>query len=79
MNPQCPRYLIGQHFHTRSHMSDHQLVRYKSGKHHFEVLVKPGTVPKYREGKLGFDNVILSDIIFKKYSKAERAAPSDLK
>jgi ribosome maturation protein Sdo1 len=61
-------------------MSDqHQLVRYKSGKIQFEVLVKPGTVPKYREGKLGIDNVLFSDIIFKKYSKAEKATPTELK
>ena len=44
-----------------------QLVRYKSGKHQFEVACKPGTVLQYRAQKIGFDKVLESDVV--------RAAP----
>jgi ribosome maturation protein SDO1 len=56
-----------------------QLVRYKHGGHTFEVLTKPGTVLKYRKGLLGWDNVLVSDEVFKTASKAEKASAADLK
>jgi len=43
-----------------------------------EVMTKPGSVLKYRAGKLGFDNVLQSDDIWKNSSKGERAANADL-
>ena len=55
-----------------------QLVRYKKGKLQVEVMTKPGSVLKYRAGKLGFDNVLQSDDIWKNSSKGERAANADL-
>jgi len=60
-------------------MPDHQLVRYKSGKFNFEVLTKVGSVLKYREGKLGWDNVPFADEVFKNFSKAERAKSEELR
>ena len=62
-------------------MSQFQLVRYKvGGKHQFEIMVKPGTVLKYREGKIeSLDAVLFSDMVFSNQSKAERANDSDLK
>ncbi|KAK2962430.1 putative Ribosome maturation protein SDO1 like protein [Blattamonas nauphoetae] len=43
-----------------------------------EVLCKPGTVAKWKEGNLGIDNVILSDDIFKNHTKLERASDQDV-
>jgi len=57
---------------------DFQTVRYKSGKHHFEVLCHPGTVNKYREGKIGWDNTIYTETIFTNQSKGLRANEADL-
>lgn len=56
-----------------------QLVRFKTAKHTFEVMTKPGAVLKYREGTVGYDNVLMSDMIFKNQAKAERAKTEDLK
>jgi len=53
-------------------------VRYKVGKETFEILTKPGTVLKYRDGKLGFNNVMFSDEIFTDQQKGQRANESDL-
>lgn len=44
-------------------MSKFQVVRYKSGKHTFEVMTKLGSVLKYRAGELGFTNVLEADIV----------------
>lgn len=55
-----------------------QIVRYKVDKQQFEVLVKPETVQKYREGKLGLSNVLFADSIFKNHSKAEKAKEAEL-
>lgn len=55
-----------------------QLVRYKQGKNTFEIMVKPGTVKKYREGKLDINSVIETDVIFKNQSKGDRANGNDL-
>jgi len=55
-----------------------QLVRYKKGKKVFEVLTKPGSVRKYRIGKLGWDNVLVSDQIFTNSKKANLAKGTDL-
>jgi len=60
-------------------MPDHQMVRYKSGKYTFEVLTKVGSVLKYRDGKLGWDNVPFADEVFKNFSKAERAKSEELR
>jgi len=60
-------------------MPEHQLVRYKAGKVTFEVLTKVGSVLKYRDGKLGWDNVLFVDEIFKNQTKGERANAEDLK
>lgn len=55
-----------------------QIVRHKIDKQQFEVLVKPETVQKYRDGKLGLSNVLFSDVIFKNHSKAEKAKEAEL-
>lgn len=44
-------------------MANFQVVRYKGAKHTFEVMTKPGTVLKWREGQLGLDNVLMSDVV----------------
>lgn len=54
------------------------LVRFKQGKTSFEVMVKPGSVKKYREGKLSIQDVIETDVIFKNQSKGERVNAADL-
>lgn len=60
-------------------MSDYQVVRYKSGKTVFEVICKKGTAQKYREGKLGISNTLVSDDVFVgHYQKGDRPSPSDL-
>ena len=41
-------------------MSKTIVVKYKN----LELVVKPATVEKYRQGKLGFDNVVVIDEIF---------------
>jgi len=59
-------------------MSKYQVVRYKSGKHTFEVMTKPGSVLKYRAGQLGISNVLEADIVFKDLSKGDKASSIDL-
>lgn len=60
-------------------MAEYQVVKYKSGKNTFEILCKMGTAQKYREGKLGISNVLVSDDVFLgHYQKGERPSPSDL-
>jgi len=60
-------------------MPDHQIVRFKAGKVTFEILTKVGSVLKYRDGKLGWDNVVMVEEIFKNQTKGERANSEDLK
>ena len=55
-----------------------QIVRYKHGKLHFEVLTKPGAVLKFRNGNLGWDNVLASDTVFKNSQKAEKPSGAEL-
>lgn len=55
-----------------------QLVRYKQGKSNFEIMVKPGSMKKYREGKLDINSVVEADVIFKNQSKGDRANATDL-
>ena len=58
--------------------SPHQLVRFKSGKITFEILTKPGTCLKFRQGKLGFDSVMFADEVFKNFAKGERPTNEEL-
>ncbi|KJE92923.1 hypothetical protein CAOG_003805 [Capsaspora owczarzaki ATCC 30864] len=58
--------------------SDHQLVKYKTGKYAFEVACRPGNVMKWRKGELGWSDVLLVDVVFKQFSKGERANAADL-
>ncbi|KAL6069520.1 Shwachman-Bodian-Diamond protein-like protein [Balamuthia mandrillaris] len=55
-----------------------QVVRHKVDRTTFEVLCKPGAALKFREGKLGWSNVLFSDEIFTDQSKGQRANESDL-
>eukprot|EP00486_Rosalina_sp_Unknown_P001088 CAMPEP_0201574190 /NCGR_PEP_ID=MMETSP0190_2-20130828/18510_1 /ASSEMBLY_ACC=CAM_ASM_000263 /TAXON_ID=37353 /ORGANISM="Rosalina sp." /LENGTH=305 /DNA_ID=CAMNT_0048002091 /DNA_START=24 /DNA_END=944 /DNA_ORIENTATION=- len=55
-----------------------QIVKYTSGKHKFEVIAKQGTVLKYRDGNLGFANVLMVDNIFTNSTRGDIANPSDL-
>jgi len=44
-----------------------------------EILCKPATIEKYREGKLGFDKVVITDTeIYKNVKKGDRAKAADL-
>ena len=55
------------------------LVRYKHGKHNFEVATHAGTVVKYREGELSnVSDVVTTEVIFADYNKGERASETDL-
>lgn len=56
-----------------------QLVRYRWGKHTFEVMTQLGSVQKWRDGKLGLDNVLQSDVIWKNQSKGDKANAAELK
>jgi len=56
-----------------------QLVKYISGKKRFEVLTKEGSVRKFREGKLGWNNVLFADQIFTDSKKGNVAKDKDLK
>ena len=44
--------------------TEFQVVRHKHGKAIFEVLTRIGSVTKYRDGKLGFDNVLFGIVFF---------------
>lgn len=57
----------------------HQLVRYKHGKKTYEVVTKPGAVRKYRDGKLGWDNVLMVDAVFTNYKKGNVVREKELK
>lgn len=59
--------------------SQFQLVRYKHGKHQFEVAAKPGTMTAFREGKAKLNDVAALDSVFKSFSKGEVASEADLK
>ncbi len=59
-------------------MSKPSLVKYKVGKNTFEVVTKMGTVKKWREGKLGIDNVLITDTIFTNFNKGNKAKLSDI-
>ncbi|ELR22518.1 rRNA metabolism protein, SBDS family [Acanthamoeba castellanii str. Neff] len=57
----------------------YQVVRYKAGDTGtFEVLTKKGAALQFREGKLGFSNVLFADEIYTNHSKGERAKEADL-
>eukprot|EP01080_Neovahlkampfia_damariscottae_P001491 gene1491-12108_t len=60
-------------------MSDFQVVKYKKNKCNFEVLVKPQTVLKYKNGKLQVDDVIYSETVFTNAQKGDKAKIEDLK
>lgn len=60
-------------------MSQTQLVRYKHGKNTFEVMTNVGSVQKYRDQKLGLDNVLQADVVWTNQSKGERAKGAELK
>ena len=47
-----------------------QIVRYKKGRVVFEVVTKPGSVRKYRAGKLGWNNVLIADQVFSNFKIA---------
>ena len=60
-------------------MSDFQVVKYKKNKCNFEVLVKPQTVLKYKNGKLQIEDVLYADTIFSNAQKGDKANFEDLK
>jgi len=55
-----------------------QLVRYQKRKKKFEIMTKQGAVTKFKEGKLGFNNVCSTTTIFTNSKKGEQAKESDL-
>ena len=56
-----------------------QLVRYSKGKKRFEVMTKDGSVRKYRDGKLGWNNVLVADQVFTDSRKGNVAKAKDLR
>merc|ERR1712154_154584 len=56
-----------------------QIVKYSSGKHKFEVVAKQGMVLKFRDGGIGFQNVLMIDQIFTNSTRGDVANVSDLK
>jgi len=61
-----------------SAQSKGQLVRYQHGKTKFEVLTKPGSALKYRQGKLGWDKVLMAEAVFTNSSRGDVAGGKDL-
>jgi rRNA metabolism SBDS family protein len=59
-------------------MSNVQLVRYKKGKHSFEIMTKPGSVRLFLSGKLGWDKVLSAEAIFTNAKKGNIAREQDL-
>lgn len=51
------------------------IVKYQN----LEILCKTGTIDKFRQGKLGLDQVVITDEIFKNVQKGERSKTADLK
>lgn len=60
-------------------MSSIQYVRYKKGKHSFEIMTKHGSVRLFLAGKLGWDKVLSADAIFTNAKKGNIARDQDLK
>lgn len=58
--------------------SSQQIVRHKVDKHQFEVCCHPGAVMKWRKGEGSWNDVLMTEIIFKQFSKGERANAADL-
>jgi rRNA metabolism SBDS family protein len=59
-------------------MSKSQTVKYKKGKMSFEILTKDGSVRKYVDGRLGWNNVLAADVIFTNSKKGNIAKSKDL-
>jgi len=56
-----------------------QVVKYKDGKSSFELMTKPGTALKWREGKMvNLSDVLFSEEIYSDQSKGDRANEADL-
>lgn len=55
-----------------------QIVKYTKGKKKFEVMTKDGSVRKFRDGKLGWNNVLMTDMVFINHKKGDVAKKSDL-
>ena len=55
-----------------------QICVYKKGKHKFEVITKKGQVLKFRDGKIGFTDVLMIDQIFTNSVRGDVANESDL-
>lgn len=55
-------------------MAEFQVVRFKHGAQVLEVLCKPTMVLKFREGKMGLDNTLVTDVIFKAGKERDRAS-----
>ncbi|KAJ4459365.1 putative rRNA metabolism protein; SBDS family [Paratrimastix pyriformis] len=51
----------------------HQICLLRKGRERFELVCNPGTVGRFRDGEIQIDAVLISDVIFKNYSKTERA------
>jgi Shwachman-Bodian-Diamond syndrome (SBDS) protein len=60
-------------------MSQVQLVRYKKGKRQFEIMTHPGSVLKYREGKMNLDQVLMVEEVFKNQHKGDVANHVEMK
>eukprot|EP01084_Bolivina_argentea_P005304 10026_1 len=55
-----------------------QIVRFSSGKHKFEVITNKGTALQYRDNKIAFNGVLMTDQIFTNVTRGDVANPRDL-
>jgi len=58
--------------------SNFTVVRYKNNGKCVEVLAKPETVERFRQGKLGIDNVLVSDSLYLNANKGDLAKIQDI-
>merc|ERR1719480_550940 len=55
-----------------------QVVRFKEGKMVFEILTKTDAVLAFQDGRLGWNDVLITDAIFTNSSKGDLAKDADL-
>jgi len=56
-----------------------QIVRLKKGKQTFEVITNEGAVLKYRSGDTAWDQVLVTDTIYKNCGKGDQANEEDIR
>eukprot|EP00741_Cyanophora_paradoxa_P023860 tig00021680_g23047.t1 len=73
-------HVHANHKSKPGHGPDGQLCTWEDKKHHqFTIVCKPGMALKYKDGKLGFGNLLVSDAVYKNYQKGETYTDEELK